>query len=451
MKTTIVLSIFCASLAACSPDATPMDMEYNVNVETLEDTCGNDPAPEGLTVPLNVALQKDGSMTVSYPTGYTPGRGDYKDFIIYDGETDITYNRPSKTESGDNIVHIYGDLTKDFVNLIIEERRWRADSETEPAPCVRKARLRGAARPFWTVAALDGKYEAYYDFYGQVCPSGQQPLIPISWTVPLDISDQNGSALFAFDSHDEILIFSMQTEMLASGKVNWKGEIYLAVLPFNLYELEGKVVGKFMDGTYSLRMDFHDIGDGTGCEFILEAAGTKRAPNQAEISNVYRLALSKSDTCKPDADGNPTTDAFEQEGDAVLRTNGQLTLMHGIKRFNLDPQTDGTYANHWTGGGETLDYAASVVPPNLSFSSTRRKPTQNGTCDITYQAVGVPRYFPDLALNFPKTANAKPRLVGSEPKSFGLAAKIKDHARMRPFSEAPAIVREAIEARTLRR
>ncbi len=448
---TAVLSTFCTLLIACSPDVTPVDMEYSVSVETLEDTCVDDPAPEGLTIPFNFALQTDGSMTVSYPTRYAPGRGEYFDFIVYDGETDLTSTRPSKTGPGDDVVRIFGSLTMVSTDLTIEERRWRQEEGTEPVPCVRKASLRGAARPFSTVSALDGKYEAYYYFYGQVCPPGQRPVIPIEWTVPLDIKERNGFAFFSFNSHDENLMFEMPTEALASGNVDWNGTMYLAVQPFDLYEFEGSVVGSFMDGKYSLNMKFHEVGDSTGCNFDLEAAGRKRAPDQTRISNVYRLAFSTSDACAPDTDGNPTTEVFEQEGDVVFRSNDQLTFMHGNERVNLDQQADGTYARHWMSGGETHDFTVSIVPPKLSFSHVYGQQTQNSACHTTLEAVGVPRYFVDLALDAPKLTDAKPRLAKSEPKPFGLAATLKNMARLRPLSEAPPIVREALYNRQLER
>ena len=468
MKTT-TLSIFCVLISACGsskvpevPVPTPVDMEYNVSVEMLEDNCADSAIPTGLTVTLDVALQTDGSMAVEYPIGFVPGYGYDKGLVINDDYTEGML----LTESGDPDISVTGSLTMESADLVFAGQRLLLQEDGSEVLCAgnTKVRLSGAARPFWDVPAFDGKYEAYYDFYGQVCPPAQQPPVPISWTVPLDIKDLGGSALFVFDSHDEILAFVMPTEILASGQVNWEGEMYLAVLPYDLYELEGSVVGDFADGKYSIRMEFHAVGDSTGCNFILEAAGTKRAPDQMSISNVYRMAFSKLDTCQLDANGNPTTEAFEQEGDVALRTNGQLTLMYGIERFNLDPQTDGTYTRHAMGGGLTLDHAASVIPPNLSFSYVWSEPTQNGTCYITHDVVGVPRYFPDLALDSLKEmSDTKPRMTRpapspvslhgvnsterSEPKSFGLATMLKEHAHLRPLSEAPQFVRESIQAR----
>lgn len=445
MKTTALL-IFCALISACSPDATPVDMEFDVSVETIEDTCGNDPAPEGLTVTLKVNLKTDDNMAIIYPTGYIPGHGNYKDIVIYDGKLEAKDTDPSHDPARKSFSMV-GGLNMNSVDLVLEEERWLKEDGSESATCVRKARLKGAARPFSTASAPDGKYEAYYDFYGQVCPPGQ-PYDAVSWTVPLDIRDRDDSALFAFDSHDEMLVFEMPTAMLASGNVDWSGLMYLVVRPAYFYNFEGKVVGDFQAGAYNLRMDFHDIGDGTGCNYVLKAAGAKRLPDQTKISNVYRLAVSKSDACKPDANGNPTTETFEQEGDVVLRTNGQLTLMHDDIRVNLDPQTDGTYTGHWTGAGRTLDYTATVVPPRLSFSYVWTNQTQNGTCRTAYEVAGVPRYFPNLALDFPKTTNLKPRLTESKPMTRGLAATLKDRgARLRPLSEAPQFVRETIRPR----
>ncbi len=472
MKNTTVLLILCASLAACpSPDATPVptpvDMEYNVNVETLEDTCGNDPAPEELIVTLNVGLQADDSMSISYPTKYVPGpedipgHSDYKGLVIYDGVVakDFKVSHPSTIGSGDDVYSIVGNLTQDSADLVIEKQGWRMDGTEEPVPCVRKVHMHGTARPFWT-AALDGKYEADYIFYGGVCPPDPLPPNPFFWTVPLDIKDHGNSVVFAFDSRDENLMFEMPTEIIASGNVNWFGLIHL-VSTSGWYEFKGSVVGAFMDGgAYSLRMDFNEIEDSSKCEYVLKANGAKHAPDLAKVQNVYRLALSKSDTCVPDANGNPTTKTFEEEGAVVFRTEtDELTLMHGNKRIDLSPQADGTYTGHWQADGATLDYAASVVPPKLSFSYAYGLPTQNGTCRIAYEAVGVPRYFPDLALDPPKMPDAKTRLTRpapgvaeeSEPRSLGLATILKDRARSRPLSEAPAFVREAIKTSKLRR
>ncbi|TSC83974.1 MAG: hypothetical protein G01um101413_777 [Parcubacteria group bacterium Gr01-1014_13] len=456
MKNTVLSTIFCALLAACSPNVTPVDMEYNVSVETIEDTCGNDPAPDGLTIPFNVALQTDNKINVWYPAGYAPGRGDYKGFIIYDGQTDFESKRPSKTGPGDDVVRISGSLTMDFMDITIEERRWRQE-ETEPVPCIRKARLRGAARPFSTLTALDGKYEAYYDFYELVCPPGQpQENDPVPWTVPLDIKDQNGSALFAFDSYDENLMFAMPTETLASGNIDWDGAIYLIGRTSGIfYEFEGNVAGKFVDGSYYLRIKFHEIGDTTGCDFVLDANGAKRMPDPTSISNTYRLAFLESDACRHDAFGDITLTKTEQEGEIVFHTDGRLTLMHSNERFNLKAQTDGSYTGSWSAGGVTLKYKLTAAPPNLSFSFMYAWPTDEGYCDIATEVAGVPRYFPGLALTTPKRTSENLQMARYSSnateklnfKSLGLAAKIKNRARLHPLSEAPQFVREAILAR----
>lgn len=457
MKTT-ALSIFCAFISACSsPNATNtiVDMEYNVSVETLEDACGNNPIPEGLTLTLNVALQTDGSMSVTYPAGYIPGSGNYKGLVLMDGHTDGQLT----AEPGDPALSVVGSTTMDSVDLVFEGQRVLLRDNGTQTLCANtsKVRLHGTARPFWTMsAALDGKYEAYYNFYGQVCPPAQ-PYDSDSWTVPLDIKEYGGSAFFAFDSHDEKLIFEMETETLASGHVDWHGPMYLIVSAYNTwYEFEGSVTGDFVEEAYKLRIKFHNVGDATGCDFVLDAAGGKRPPNPANVPNVYRLAFLESDTCKPNTDGSPKTKAFEQEGDIVLRTDGKLSLMYGNKRFDLDPETAHTYSGHWMGGGETLDYTVSVVPPALSLSYAWGRPTDTGMCYTSYTAAGVPRYFPDLELNTP-TAEVKSRMAGpapnvvdeSGPRVAGrLAATLKDRgARLRPLSEAPRIVREATRAR----
>lgn len=450
------LSIFCALISACSsPDATPVDMEYNVSVETLEDTCENNRIPEGLTVTLNVALQTDGSMSITYPTGYIPGSGNYNGLVITDGNTGGSLT----TEEDGPALSVTGNLTMDSADLVFEGQRLLLQNDGSEVLCAgnTKLRLKGAARPFWTMsAALDGKYEAYYNFYGQVCPPAQ-PYDSTSWTVPLDIKEYGGSTFFAFDSHDEKLIFEMETETLASGQVDWHGPMYLIVPAYDTwYEFEGSVTGNFVETAYKLQIKFHTVGDSTGCDFVLDAAGGKRTPNPANVPNVYRLAFLESDACEPNADGSPKTKAFEQEGDVVLRTDSKLTLMYGNKRFDLDPETAHKYTRHWMGGGRTLDFTLSVVPPLLSLSYAWGEPTSTGMCYTSYTAFGVPRYFPDLKLNAP-TAETELRMTGPAPSvtdesgprvADKLAATLKERsARLRPLSEAPRFVREATRTR----
>lgn len=439
-----------ALAAACSADATPVDMEYLVTVETTEDTCGRDPAPEGFRVVLDARLGPDGRVTLEYPSGYAPGRGAYDGVGVHDGEVKHSASGVSAYGQGDDVHRISGTLTMEKADLVIEERRATGGG---PRSCVRKARLRGDARPLWT-AELDGKYEADYAFYGLVCPP-DAPSVPMSmWTVPLDIQDYGDSALFAFDSRDENLTFEMPAEDFAFGNVSWYGPIYIIVPPFGWYELEGGVAGFFLGGRYDLRISFHEIGDVSGCAYILDAGGAKRPPDPARANNVYRLAYAKSDACQPDGEGNPMTETFEQEGEIVFMADGRMTLMHGYQRVDLEPLSDGRFAGHWEQGGATLDYAAAVDPPDLTFSYVYELPWSDGTCRIAFEAIGVPRYFDDLELFPPDLPTADPQarmLLASPPvvRPGGLAETLSPCQRLRPFSEAPPTVLKAIGPRMI--
>lgn len=453
---TIALSIFCATLVACSSSLTPpvetktipVDMEYNVSVETLEDTCGNVPAPGGLIITLNVALRTDGSMVVSYPTDYAPGLGRYKGLIVHDDGAVDYFNAtdPTVMPPDDNGTSIVGSVTMDSVDLVIEERR-RKGTGTNAVPCVRKALLHGAARPLWTAGALDGKYEATYAFYEYVCAPDPLPSDPLRWTVPLDVKEHGETTVFAFDSRDENLTFQMPTENLRSGNVNWSGPMYI-VTPLEVYEYKGSVVGTFGNGSYNLRIDFSDLGDFSGCNYVLEATGAKRAPDYAKIPNIYRLVFSESDACELDAEGKPTKYNFEQEGEVVFQSNSNLTLMFYNRRVDLLPQEDGTYGVDWVYETITHSYTVVAIPPKLHFLYVMETAVGDGTCLTTFQTVGTPRYFADLAVDPRETPRVKPRLAESQSRPpEGLAAKLKNNARVLPLSETPMFILEAIRTR----
>lgn len=434
------------AFAACSADATPVDMEYLVTVETMEDTCGLDHAPEGFRVVLDARLGSDGRVTLEYPTGYAPGRGAYDGVGVFGGKVLHTASGVSAYGQGEDIHRIDGRLTMEEADLTITERRATGGSD---ASCVRKARLSGKARPFWDRLALDGKYEAEYAFFGRVCPPAVPNIPTAFWTVPLDIEDYGDSALFAFDSHDENLTFEMPSASYASGSVSWAGTIFIIVPPFGWYELEGSVVGVFLGGQYGLRISFHEIGDATGCAYVLDAGGAKRPPDPARTNNVYRLAYAKSDACELDDEGNPVTETFEQEGEIVFMADGRMTLMHGYQRLDLEPRSDGTFAGHWEQGGATLDYDVAVDPPDLSFSYAYELPWSDGTCRIAFEVTGVPRYFEDLELSPPDArteAQARAfRAAAPAARQGGLVEALGLRPRLRPFSEAPPTVLKAVD------
>ncbi len=367
MKTTTALLAFCGLFTSCSSsNTTPVDMEYRGTVDNIENTCGNNPTSDGLIFTIDVALKTDGTMTISYPRDYIPGEGRYSGLVLRDGKVN---NKPATPGSDNEVVSIVGSLTMEAADLTIEEYRPPFTyAGTNYPSCVRKAHVYGTARNFWDADAFDGKYEANYTFYGNVCPTDPALPNPEFWTVPLDVVNHGDSTIFAFNSHDENLLFEMRTENLASGNVNWSGDMYLLTPPFGWDEFTGNVVGTFSNETYSLNLSFHDISDTSGCDYILRASGAKRAPDLDRIDNIYRLAISKTDSCSPNTNGNPTTETVEQEGAIVFMQDGRLTLMYGTSRTNLEKQADGTFGGHWESVLEKVDYTLSVTPPNLSFS-----------------------------------------------------------------------------------
>ena len=442
------LFIFCTTAFSCGepqdPVSTPVDMEYNVSVELLEEGCTENPLPSDLSVTLNITLQTDGSMTVAYPTGFVPGSGNLEGLVVTDGKAVL-----SMLDNPD--LNVTGTLPMDSADIVFEGQRLILQDTGLETLCAgnTKVHLNGTARPFWEGSVLDGKYEAHYDFYGIICPPGVPGEDePNSWTVPLDIKNHNGSAFFAFDSHDEILLFEMPTSSLETGSVDWSGKMYLIGRVYGyFYEFDGTAVGDFTNGSYSLRLSFHEAST-PQCDFVLDASGAKRLPDMANVSNVYRLAFLKSDQCAPDGNGNPTTEVFELEADVALRKDSKLSMMHGVQRFDLEEQSAGTYGGHWGNSTMTLDYSVTITPPELSLSYSWGYETTDGLCYETYTAVGVPRYFPELELNTPKIADEKRRLTKwSEPRELGLTARLKDSARLRPLSEAPQFVQQAIFAR----
>jgi hypothetical protein len=443
-------------------------MEYNVSVETLEDTCTDTAIPTDLQLTPDVALQTDGSMTVEYPTGFVPGYGYHKGLVITDGSTDGRL----LTESGDSDISVVGSLTMDSADLVFEGQRLLLQNG-EYVPCAgnTKVRLSGAARPLWDMLVLDGHYRADYDFRGLVCPPSEPTANdPTYWSVPLDMKDQNGSAIFAFDSHDEVLLFQMPKETIASGKINdWHGAMYLIERGYGFtFGLEGSVDGDFVVGDkefYDLWIKFHEAND-MGCDYALNASGAKRPPDQTTVPNVYRTTVLKSDGCALDANGQPKVENFEQEADVIFRKNDlKISVMHGIQRFDIDPDpaTIGLYTSHWEGGGQTLDYTAFVDPPTVFlFHSWGYDNSDGGRCYEEYTANGVVRYDPDLKLEAPQKRDAKPQPKSTAPASIERlplnklgplgTRMLKDGKRMRPLSKAeiPQFVREAEARQTSR-
>jgi len=429
------------------PVSTPVDMEYNVSIETLEDACTESAIPADLKLTLNVALQTDGIMTINYPAGLVPGYGYYKGMVITDGFTEGKL----LTEDGQPDLSVVGSLTMEALDLTFEGQRLVFQDDGTQALCGgnTKVRLTGTARPLWDVATLDGKYEAGYEFYGLTCvPGVPEENEPLKWVVPLDIRDRDGSAFLSFDSHDEALLFEMPTATLASGNVNWEGLVYiLSRTPFGdlISEFEGSVTGNFAGESYYLRTKFFYIGDQGGCDYVLDITGAKHPPDTVNVNNIYRLAFLKSDECAADANGNPSVSNFVLQGDVALRKDGSyLSVMHGHQRFDLEPKPDGTYGGSWGNSTQTLDYTASVNPPNVSLSYTWGFQTQTGTCNESYTAVGVPRFFPEMALDTPKLKDAKRLAKQSEHRSLGLSAAIKNSGRKISLSEAPQFVQQAI-------
>ncbi len=462
-----VLFLSCAFTGACSsphvPVPTPVTMEYNVSVEILEDTCADSAIPTDLQLTLKVVLQTDDTMVVTYPAGFVPGYGDYKGMIITDGYTEGML----LTKDGNPDLSVTGDLTMDSADLVFEGQRVLVQDDGTQVPCAgnTKVRLSGPARPLWVNLALDGKYEADYDFYSLVCPpSDPEVNDPISWVVPLDIQDRQGSALFSFNSHNETVWFEMPTSTLASGSINWDGTLHITEqesvdgVTFVAvdYPYEANVTGTFVDGSYYLRMKINNPEYGV-CRFVLDATGFKHPPDTVSINNVYRLAFLESNSCIPDANGNPKITNFVMEGDVALRVDGSyLSVMHGFQRFDLrpDPNTTGFFSGKWGNSNLTLDYTAFVAPPEVNlFYTWGRQPQGGGTCNEEYTANGVVGFYPELKLEFPKTRNAKRQLNNATERlplnTFGPlgTALIKSNKRSLPLSEAPQFVREAIMAR----
>src|SRR3989344_3932498 len=385
MKTS-VLSLLCAFIFACSsppvPVPTPVDMKYNVNVEMLEDTCADSAIQTDLPPTLKVIPQPDGTMTVKYPTGLIPGSGNYTGLVITDENTSGQLTAVVAKDTDKPVpalsLSLTGSLNMDSADLVLEGQRVLFQND-KYVPCDgnTKVRLSGPARPLWDKLAPDGKYNGAYKFYSLVCPpSDPEVNDPVSWVVPLDIQDRNGSARLSFDSHNEMVLFEMPTATLTSKEFVWNGTLYIVeqesndgiIFTSSTYPFETNVAGKLLDdGSYYLRMTINNP-DWEPCRFVLDATNTKHPPDTVSVNNVYRLAFVESNECIPDVNGNPSVSNFVMEGDLALREDGSyLSVMHGHQRFDLplDPNTIGLYSGKWGTSTLTLDYTAFVAPSEV--------------------------------------------------------------------------------------
>lgn len=369
-------------VAACSgelPD-TPVDMQFRVAIEQLENSCGdaeNYKTDEGYTAIVDVFLRSNGNVNIGNNSFAVPGYSVYKDVPLKNGKVAYRLKVETSTPGKTNDHLLEGTVTPEHLDLTIavNAQNWSADG----ADCVRKTHLTGDPRPISDPAVLDGFYAVTVDDYGYACVGD-----------PARTSVGQSRMLMEVDQYmpDKSVFYFGQ--LAWGGQPDAQGALESSFSSFaGFFEIEGTVKGIFKPDDVDLSFESWFFGN-TDCTTLAYIKGAKRLPDPDRIDNEYRAAFSMNDGCALGIEGTETSvhlltqadgkvvlvDPYLGGVEAALTADGQLSY------------TDGSEAQ-----GAVLTMSGSVSPPNLDYTVEYKQETDPGTwCTVTYTTAANVRY-----------------------------------------------------------
>lgn len=373
------------ALAACGDNdvpSDPIDMTHRVVVEELEDTCSGGPLDGPETAFVEARLHADGTVELVEESLWIPGPGAFPSIRVHAGVVDYDATRATAYVDKVYPYRIDGTLTMEAMDLELTEHWYRQGDFSD---CVRRVRMRGAARALLDASSLDGLYEIDVRYYGETC--GQDPLPPDPLgrqTLLLDADPrEDGMRLWL----DGLLAFDPGLPA-ADGSVSWSG-------PMTVSSIEGPVAttgsyeGRFRPGEVAGDLAFRLEGQADGCAYRYRLEGARRPSTSTEPQNDYRAVFRVRDGCEGRVETVETRVTLVRQADGVMEVRDRFGAWYiGFDGTTLHAEDGDEYV--------TAEFSGTADPPYLSYTVSFTYGQGDDACTYAWDVDAVVRHHPDI-------------------------------------------------------
>jgi hypothetical protein len=334
-------------------------MTYRASLEWLENTC--DAEYDDLeTTLVDVVPDGEGTHDIRFRPWDVRWGPLHAGIEIRDGKVDFRTVNTSPRGRGSLHQGIRGRLTRDAIDLTVTGLDDAVDIPAAGGICVRRYRLRGAARLYGDPAALDGMYRGTYVAYAESCDGGETAEAYRA-RLPLYAGPSGHGEVALQMGHLRLFIVPDP----GAEPFGWSGEA-IVLRGSGGYPMQGKLSGIATPASVDLRGEvFFDGKDGKRCRYPVAYSGAKIAPYAQGFDNEYRVRKTLADSCAHSDPPEPWTDLV----DVVVQEDGSILLLDGMRTVPATLE-DGAFSASASGrdGYETMTYSGRLDPPRLSFT-----------------------------------------------------------------------------------